>query len=83
MRVRFTRTAQRDLVRIHATISEDSLEAAQQLVTRLIQRARGLADNPFEGRETDERGARVIISPSLALPYFLHDRRQRDFRPER
>jgi plasmid stabilization system protein ParE len=51
MRVRFTRIAQRDLVGIHATISEDSLEAAQQLVTRLIQRARGLADNPFEGRK--------------------------------
>jgi plasmid stabilization system protein ParE len=59
MRVRFTRTAQRDLVRIHAYISEDSPDAAQQLVTCLIQRARGLADNPFEGRETDEQGARV------------------------
>jgi plasmid stabilization system protein ParE len=67
MRVRFTRAAQRDLVRIHGYISQDSSDAASRLIARLIERARGLADNPFEGRETDEPGARVIIAPRLHM----------------
>jgi toxin ParE1/3/4 len=70
MRVRFTRAAQRDLAQIHAYISKDSPDIASRLVARLVERARQLADNPFEGRETDEPNARVIISPRLRYLIF-------------
>lgn len=69
MRVRFTRAAQRDLAQIHAYVSNDSPDIASRLVARLIERSRQLADNPFEGRETDEPNARVIIAPRLR--YFI------------
>ena len=69
MRVRFTRPAQRDLTQIHAYVSQDSPDIASRLVARLIERSRKLADNPFEGRETDEPNARVIIARRLR--YFI------------
>jgi plasmid stabilization system protein ParE len=70
MKVRFTRTAQRDLVRIHAYVSQESSEIASRLVARLIERSRQLADNPLEGRATDEPNARVIVAPRLAISSF-------------
>jgi toxin ParE1/3/4 len=70
MRVRFTRTAQRDLAQIHAYISQNSPDIASRFIARLIERSRGLADNPLEGRETDERNARVIIAPRLRYLIF-------------
>jgi addiction module RelE/StbE family toxin len=69
MRVRFTRTAQRDLLQIHAYISQDSPTIASRFVARLIERARELADQPFVGRETDEPDVRVIVAPRLR--YFI------------
>jgi toxin ParE1/3/4 len=69
MKVRFTRTAQRDLAEIHAYISQNSPTIASRFVARLIERARELADNPFEGRETDEPNARVVVAPRLR--YFI------------
>jgi toxin ParE1/3/4 len=69
MKVRFTRTAQRDLAQIHAYISQDSPDVASRLIARLIERSRGLADTPFAGRETDEPNARVIVTPHLR--YFI------------
>ena len=69
MRVRFTRAAQRDLARIHAYVSKDSPDIASRLVVRLIERSRQLADNPFEGRETDEPNARVIVAPRLRYSF--------------
>jgi toxin ParE1/3/4 len=69
MKVCFTRTAQRDLARIHDYISQDSPAIASRFVARLIERSRQLADNPFTGRETDEPDARVIVEPRLR--YFI------------
>jgi toxin ParE1/3/4 len=69
MKVRFTRPAQRDLAQIQAYISRDSPEIASRFIARLIERARQLADNPLEGRQTDEPNARVIIAPRLR--YFI------------
>jgi addiction module RelE/StbE family toxin len=69
MRVRFTRTAQRDLIQIHAYISQDSPTIASRFVARLIERARELSDQPFAGRETDEPNVRVIVAPRLR--YFI------------
>jgi addiction module RelE/StbE family toxin len=69
MKVRFTRTAQRDLAQIHAYISQDSPVVASRVIVRLIERSRQLADNPLQGRETDEPNARVIIAPRLR--YFI------------
>jgi toxin ParE1/3/4 len=70
MKVRFTRTAQRDLAQIHAYISQDSPAIASRFVSRLIERSRELADNPFEGRETDEPNARVIVARRLRYLIF-------------
>ncbi|WP_424600983.1 type II toxin-antitoxin system RelE/ParE family toxin [Bradyrhizobium sp.] len=70
MKVRFTRTAQRDLVQIHAYIGQDSPDIASRFVARLIERSRRLADNPFEGRATDEPNARVIVAPRLRYLIF-------------
>lgn len=69
MKVRFTRPAQRDLIHIHAYVSRDSSEIASRLVARLIERSRQLADNPLEGRATDEPNTRVIVAPRLR--YFI------------
>ena len=69
MKVRFTRPAQRDLDKIYAYVSQDNPEVASRLVARLIERARELADNPFEGRATDEPEVRVIVAPRLR--YFI------------
>jgi toxin ParE1/3/4 len=69
MKVRFTRMAQRDLAQIYDHISQDSPEIASRFVARLIERSRSLADAPFEGRETDETGARVVVVPRLR--YFI------------
>ncbi len=69
MKVRFTRTAQRDLAEIHAYISQDSPTIASRFVARLIERARELADQPLAGRETDELDVRVIVAPRLR--YFI------------
>jgi len=67
MKVRFTRIAQRDLARIHAYISQDSPVVASRVIARLIERSRLLADNPLQGRATDEPGARV----APRLRYFI------------
>jgi toxin ParE1/3/4 len=69
MKVRFTRTAQRDLAEIHAYISQDSPTIASRFVARLVERARELADHPFAGRETDEPDIRVVVAPRLR--YFI------------
>jgi addiction module RelE/StbE family toxin len=70
MKVRFTRTAQRDLAQIHAYISQSSPDVASRFVARLIERSRKLADAPFEGRATDEPNARVIVAPRLRYLIF-------------
>ena len=69
MKVRFTRTAQRDLTQIHAYISQDRPDMASRVIARLIERSRELAEAPFEGRKTDEPNARVIVVPRLR--YFI------------
>ncbi len=72
MKVRFTRPAQRDLARIHAYISQESPDIASRFVARLVERSRELADNPFQGRETDESNIRVIVAPKLRhLIFYL------------
>jgi toxin ParE1/3/4 len=70
MKVRFTRTAQRDLAQIHTYISQDSPDIASRFVARLIERSRNLADNPLEGRATDEPNARVIVAARLRYLIF-------------
>jgi toxin ParE1/3/4 len=70
MKVRFTQPAQRDLAQIHAYISKDSPDIASRFVARLIERSRKLADNPFEGRQTDEPNVRVIVAPRLRYLIF-------------
>ena len=69
MKVRFTRSAQRDLDQIYAFISQDSPTIASRFVARIIERARTLADHPFEGIQTDEPDTRVLVAPRLR--YFI------------
>ena len=45
-------------------------EIASRIVARLIERSRKLADNPLEGRETDEPNVRVIIAARLRYLIF-------------
>jgi addiction module RelE/StbE family toxin len=70
MKVRFTRTAQRDLAQIRDYIGQDSPDVASRFVARLIERSQSLAENPFEGRETDEPNVRVIIARRLRYLIF-------------
>jgi addiction module RelE/StbE family toxin len=65
MRVRFTRPAHKDLRAIFAYVSQDNPEQASRLIAQLIERAWALGENPYEGRETDEPNARVIVVPKL------------------
>jgi toxin ParE1/3/4 len=69
LRVRFTLPAQADLESIYTHISKSDPIAASMVVTRLIDRAEELGGTPFEGRETDEPNARVIVVPHLR--YFI------------
>jgi addiction module RelE/StbE family toxin len=69
MRVRLTLPALQDLQRIHEYISKDSPAAASRVVVRLIDRCTDLAHAPYQGRETDEPKARVIVVPRLR--YFI------------
>lgn len=69
MKVRFTRAAKRDLDQIYAYISQDSPTIASRFVARIIERARALADHPYEGIQTDEANTRVILAPRLR--YFI------------
>jgi toxin ParE1/3/4 len=69
MKVRFTKLAQRDLDQIYAYISQDNPTVASRFLARLIERARRLADHPFEGMQTDEADTRVILAPRLR--YFI------------
>ena len=69
MKVRFTRPAQADLRGIYAYVSKDNPVAASWLVAQIMERAWALGDTPYEGRETDEPNARVIVVPRLR--YFI------------
>ncbi len=69
MRVRFTRPAQADLKRIHAYVSQENPTEASRLIAQLMERGRSLGDSPYEGRETDEPNARVVVVPNLR--YFI------------
>jgi toxin ParE1/3/4 len=70
MRVRFTRPAQADLHRIYTYISKESPEAASRVVTRLMESAWALSDNPHQGRKTDEPDAHVIVVPQFRYLIF-------------
>ena len=61
MRVRFTRPAIEDLERIYAFISKDNPPAASRVVRQLIDRALSLANAPYQGREVDEPGVRMVV----------------------
>ena len=70
MRVRFTRTAQRDLAQIHAFIGQDSPITASRFVAQLVQHARKIGDHPLAGRATDEADVRVMTAPRLRYLIF-------------
>jgi toxin ParE1/3/4 len=69
MKVRFSRQALNDLAQIHDYISHDSPTIASRFVARLLERARNIADQPYEGMQTDEPNVRVILAPRLR--YFI------------
>jgi toxin ParE1/3/4 len=70
MKVRFTRTAQRDLSEIYDYISQNNPVIASRFVTRLVERARELSENPLQERKTDEPNVRVIVEPRLRYLIF-------------
>ena len=70
MKVRFTRSAQRDLAQILQYIGEDSPTIASRFVARLYERALAIGDVPFEGKATDEPDVRVVVAPRLRYLIF-------------
>jgi addiction module RelE/StbE family toxin len=70
MNVKFTRKAQADLDQLRAFISQENPAAASRLVTRLLELSWRLADNPKEGRRTDEPGVHVLIVARLNYLIF-------------
>jgi toxin ParE1/3/4 len=70
MKVRFTRNAQADLDQIRTFISKDNEEAASRIISRLIELAWALGDNPLEGRSTDEPSIYVLIASRLHYLIF-------------
>lgn len=69
MKVRFTRPAQADLKAIYTHVAGNNPQEASRLITRLMERAWGLGESPYDGRETDEPSARVIVVPRIR--YFI------------
>ena len=69
MKVRFTRPAQCDLDQIHTHILVKTVQRSRRFVARIIERAKTLADHPFEGMQTDEPDTRVIMASRLR--YFI------------
>jgi toxin ParE1/3/4 len=69
MKVRFTQPALADLQRIYDYISKDNPTAASRVVKSLIDRAMVLERAPYQGRETSEPNARVIVVPRFR--YFI------------
>jgi toxin ParE1/3/4 len=70
MNVRFTRKAQADLDQLHSFVSQDNPAAASRLATRLLELSWALAENPEEGRKTDEPGVHVLIVARLNYLIF-------------
>lgn len=70
MNVRFTRKAQADLDQLRSFISQENPAAASRLVTRLLELSWALADDPKEGRKTDELGVHVLIVARLNYLIF-------------
>lgn len=54
MKVRFTAEARIRLRIIHAYIAQDSLQNADALIGRIIERAESLSDLPLRGRKVPE-----------------------------
>jgi toxin ParE1/3/4 len=70
MRVRFTTPAQRDLTQISTFLRQHHPETASRLVSTLIERAKGLVEQPYEGRRADEANVRVLIVSQLSYLIF-------------
>jgi toxin ParE1/3/4 len=76
MKVRFTPPVFDDLQCIYDYISKDNPAAASRVVTRLVDRCTDLSDAPYQGRETDEPNARVLVVPRFR--YFIFYMIERD-----
>jgi addiction module RelE/StbE family toxin len=74
MKVRFARSAQRDIQRIYSYISNESPQAASRVVTRLSELSNALADHPQTGRATDQANTRVVVVPNLRHFIFYQHR---------
>ena len=76
MIIRFSRTAERDLVAIQSYIAEDNERAAERVITRILQSIRYLAQLPNLGRPGLVEGTREL---SIAgLPYVAVYRIEQD-----
>jgi plasmid stabilization system protein ParE len=56
MRIRYTVPAQRDIDGIYSYLDQHSPAAAQAVKNLIDRRVAGLADFPFMGRQTSEKG---------------------------
>lgn len=70
MKVRWTKTAQKQLLEIFNYVVEDRPKSARRLVSRLKETARELAEKPLRGRVVPEFGD-PSIRERLVKPYRL------------
>ena len=70
MIVRFALSAQRDLDGSFLYIRSQNAEAASRIVSRLVERARALAEQPFSGKATDEPDTRMLFVPDIQYLIF-------------
>ena len=70
MRVRWTKTAKKQLLELFVYVAEERPGAARKLVSRLKEAAQGLAAQPLRGRVVPEFGD-PSIRERLVKPYRL------------
>ena len=69
MRVVWTPRATARLSLINDTIAEDSPRAASQIAAKIVDRARDLAQMPFQGRPGKIAGTRELVI--VGTPYIV------------
>lgn len=74
MKLRFTRLSRRDIDDAWDYISQDSLDAADRFVDRVIEKCVLIADNPEMGRPRDELVEGIRSFPVDSHLIFYHSR---------
>lgn len=69
MKVRWTRPASADLIRVQDYIAQDNPRAAYRVVQTIRERTEQLAEHPYSGRPGRVQGTRELIGSDT--PYLV------------